>query len=323
MVNEKTYIGVHSTYNLNDGYIGCGVKSQAHAKSYKKSKNKSAFIDSVLKYGYSNFSREILDFFDSTEDAYNEEKFIVDSIWVKSKSNYNIAFGGLGGGKHTKKTTEEQDEYIFSDFMSGMLKEDISKKHNISLSVIYRIIKERDTSNRKRGKTKAQIRVDDWVFKNKESIIESFTNGESKDSINKRIPIDLYKSNILNGIEKKHKYIVLINGEPKPFSSAKSASKLTGVKIYLSGVYSCIKHKGSYKGFVFYNKNEWDSGVRYKEKMPTKTTHHGKKLYKNKKEYCIAYNLNEFCRENNLPEGSLCKLFSGKVDIYYGFKLKL
>lgn len=45
LINGKTYIGVHSTHNLNDGYIGCGIKRQSDADYDKKyGKNGSPFI---------------------------------------------------------------------------------------------------------------------------------------------------------------------------------------------------------------------------------------------------------------------------------------
>ena len=49
LLNDKYYIGVHSTNNLDDGYIGCGVKSQSYAKSSKEYGLKSAFINAVVK----------------------------------------------------------------------------------------------------------------------------------------------------------------------------------------------------------------------------------------------------------------------------------
>ena len=95
--NGKTYIGVHGTNNMNDGYIGCGIyrQSDADREVYKKG-SKSQFIKSVVKYGYDSFRRYELDFFDTLEEAFNEEKTIVNSDWVKDKKNYNSTGGGYG-----------------------------------------------------------------------------------------------------------------------------------------------------------------------------------------------------------------------------------
>jgi len=56
LINGKQYIGDHSTYNLEDGYIGSG---------------KTALIPAIKKYGKQNFQRKILEFFDTKEDAFN------------------------------------------------------------------------------------------------------------------------------------------------------------------------------------------------------------------------------------------------------------
>lgn len=101
MVNGKTYIGVRCTNRLNDGYIGCGITNKNTAiKQIKLDKSKGYkhnFKSAVFKYGYENFKREILCFFDTAAEAYEEEKFLVDEKWVKDSNNYNISLGGKGG----------------------------------------------------------------------------------------------------------------------------------------------------------------------------------------------------------------------------------
>lgn len=78
LVNGKTYVGVHGTNNLNDGYLGSG--------------NKILYI--LQKYGKDQLKMEILCFFDTIEEAYEEEGFLVDKAWVKKRDNYNITLGG-------------------------------------------------------------------------------------------------------------------------------------------------------------------------------------------------------------------------------------
>jgi hypothetical protein len=81
LINDKTYIGVHSTNKLDDGYMGSGYKL------------KKAFEI----YGKENFSKEILCFFDTAKQAYEEEEFLVNCNWIKNKNNYNLCLGGSGG----------------------------------------------------------------------------------------------------------------------------------------------------------------------------------------------------------------------------------
>lgn len=88
--NGKSYIGVHKTSNINDGYIGCGVSKQSDAN------RDMVFHKAIRKYGYSSFTRNILDFFDDYQSALEEEKWLVNNQWVKQPSNYNSAVGGRG-----------------------------------------------------------------------------------------------------------------------------------------------------------------------------------------------------------------------------------
>lgn len=96
IINNKEYIGVHKTDNLRDGYIGCGVKSQNIALTKTKTIN-SAFISAVVNYGYDYFIKEVLQFFNTYEEALEAEKNIVTLEYIKKKDNYNTAIGGLGG----------------------------------------------------------------------------------------------------------------------------------------------------------------------------------------------------------------------------------
>lgn len=93
IVNGKIYIGIHSTNNLQDGYLGSG-------RLFKKA---------LKKYGRKKFKREILENFKTREEAEEREIELVNPIFVKKESNYNVATGGRSGNglnnkgrKHTK-----------------------------------------------------------------------------------------------------------------------------------------------------------------------------------------------------------------------------
>ena len=77
-INNKTYIGRHSTDNIRDNYFGSG-------KILKKS---------ILKHNINNFKLEILDFFDSYKEVVEEERFLVTKEWCKLPTNYNLVEGG-------------------------------------------------------------------------------------------------------------------------------------------------------------------------------------------------------------------------------------
>lgn len=80
-INNHFYYGVHNTDDLNDGYMGSGVRLH---KAYKK-------------YGVENFKKEILKFFDSAEEAFDFEESFVNETLVYDKNCYNLQCGGKGG----------------------------------------------------------------------------------------------------------------------------------------------------------------------------------------------------------------------------------
>lgn len=81
LANDKVYIGVHQTTNVDDGYMGSG-----HA--LKRAKQ---------KYGIALFRKDILEFFDSREAMLNRERQVVTEDFVQRSDVYNIKCGGVGG----------------------------------------------------------------------------------------------------------------------------------------------------------------------------------------------------------------------------------
>ena len=79
LINGKKYIGIHSTNDEDDGYLGSG----------------SALKDSINKYGKENFSRKIIKTFDSRKELIEAEKDLVDHSVVNSDQYYNISLGGM------------------------------------------------------------------------------------------------------------------------------------------------------------------------------------------------------------------------------------
>lgn len=89
-INGKYYRGVHSTEDLNDGYMGSGDAIKA----------------AIEKYGIENFTKTILEFFDTAEEAYAREAELVTIEEVNSPMCYNLKKGGQGGCE--KKFTDEE-----------------------------------------------------------------------------------------------------------------------------------------------------------------------------------------------------------------------
>ena len=91
LINKKYYIGMHSTDNLDDGYMGSG----------------KALKFSIKRYGKENHRVEILEMVQSRELLGEREKAIVTLNKVRDGNCMNLKVGGIGGfmkkGKKNKK----------------------------------------------------------------------------------------------------------------------------------------------------------------------------------------------------------------------------
>ena len=147
LINNKTYIGVHSTNVIDDGYIGCGINKKSSAKSQVKRGSNIPFVNAVSKYGYDNFKKEILSFYETEKEAYEEEEFLVDEKWVKCKDNYNLKIGGFYGGILPKLIDYKND--INKMFSNGKSYEEISKKYNTTKGSWIHLVEDESFLKRK------------------------------------------------------------------------------------------------------------------------------------------------------------------------------
>ena len=82
-VTGKFYVGMHSTDNLDDGYLGSG-KILGYSRR---------------KYGDESHEKVIIEFLPSREDLKAREKEIINEELLADPLNINLKYGGDGGGK--------------------------------------------------------------------------------------------------------------------------------------------------------------------------------------------------------------------------------
>jgi len=102
MINEKFYVGMHSTDDLNDGYLGSG-------KYLRRSIN---------KYGKENFKIEFLEFFNNRNDLIERERDFVSTNFIKDSLCMNLRTGGTCapisnlGSKRSEETKLKMSKWI-------------------------------------------------------------------------------------------------------------------------------------------------------------------------------------------------------------------
>jgi hypothetical protein len=107
LINGKYYYGMHSTYKLDDGYLGSGKMLRY----------------SIRKYGKENFNCDILEFYKSREDLVNAEVKLITEDYINDMLCMNLKKGGTGG------ISSKEHQEIFS--IAGNLKLNELRKNDI------------------------------------------------------------------------------------------------------------------------------------------------------------------------------------------------
>ena len=113
-VTGRYYIGMHSTNNLDDGYMGSGKRLRY----------------SLRKHGKENHVKEILEFFDSRELLVEREKEIVNSELICDEQCMNLKCGGTGG--FVNKEHEEKAHNGLTNWLKQKWLIDISYRNKQS-----------------------------------------------------------------------------------------------------------------------------------------------------------------------------------------------
>ena len=155
-VNGHFYYGIHSTDNLDDGYMGSGIRLH---KAFEI-------------YGIENFEKEIIKFFDNREDAARYEAEIVNENLVEDDTCYNVAQGGeigntLGTFTVYDKSANEWKRITYKEYNSN-------KENYITSPTVGKVVVERiDNPN-------IHLVISSDEYKNNKDIYRALSGNSSK-----------------------------------------------------------------------------------------------------------------------------------------------
>jgi group I intron endonuclease len=115
LINQKFYIGKHSTLNIDDGYLGSGKRLSL----------------AIKKYGEENFIREIISFHQTSEEALSAEKQLISHQLVSSENCYNLTFGGGRDWSHINNIPKSNEtKHKISKTLKGRI---FSEEHKLKI----------------------------------------------------------------------------------------------------------------------------------------------------------------------------------------------
>lgn len=122
-LDNKIYVGKHSTNNLNDGYLGSG-------KHLKRA---------IRKYGKVHFSKKILAYADTEKKLNWFERYYIKKYNSTDLSiGYNIAHGGEGSCGNLGKPMSEEQKKKISEARKGEKRGPFSEEHRKHLSEAHK-----------------------------------------------------------------------------------------------------------------------------------------------------------------------------------------
>jgi len=158
LLNGKYYIGMHSTDNLDDGYMGSGRRLRY----------------SINKHGKDNHKVEILEFVNTRKELIAREEEIVNLNEIAKIDCMNLKVGGSGGFS----SEEHRLKFINShggEFHADRMKNDVD---------YYNRIKEQLNTNRMKSIEKGTYKLDSHRFNWKDKTHSEETKQKMRKSKN-------------------------------------------------------------------------------------------------------------------------------------------
>lgn len=120
------YIGKHQTNDVNDGYMGSGLRIQR----------------AIKKYGLENFEKTILFECSSLEEMNAKDAEIVNEDFIARDDVYNIKLGGNGGWDYLNITGLNHSGNFRNDFLAEAFYKFIQKYGKTPYARKLEILKE-------------------------------------------------------------------------------------------------------------------------------------------------------------------------------------
>lgn len=183
LVTDRYYIGMHSTNNIDDGYMGSGKRLRR----------------SIRKYGKENHIREILGYYDSRELLIEAEIEAITEEMIGDKDCMNLMRGGYGGlssQEHRKaflkagidnfnKSKEKREKSLAKTRLTPEYRENMSKSKKKYFEVNDGTFKGKTHSNETKEKMSETMKGKGTGKTNSQYGTCWITNGTENKKINK------------------------------------------------------------------------------------------------------------------------------------------
>lgn len=200
-INNKIYIGVHSTENPNifDGYLGCGAFIN---KPSSYNKGKSHLHNAILKYGVNAFYRHTICVFDSLNEALELEKQLVTEEFVQRTDTYNMTCGGNIPPKHNKPIYEFNLQGELIKVWDSIT--DITNTYNCNKDRISAVIKDKRSFNNSYWSNSDVIDINDYKLSSRGYVLQYNKLGQLLNSFDSATiassKLDISRDAIVNAI---------------------------------------------------------------------------------------------------------------------------